>query len=249
MYTVIIPSLGRINYLNELLTSIAAQTVNPSEVLILLDNNDHCRSIESQLELREYVKIIFCDSLNLAQKRNFGASIAKSNNILYSDDDDIWNNQKAQIVCAALEKSLVCTHNYGKFGSIVSYNCSKLGVKSRNLDRFSLLMGSNIFGGGSSISTKKFVIQTHPFSADFRYCEDFEWWVRVLLSGIDIRYIGDELVKYRTHDSNMTSSMLNINKYNLKLCRRLFSNGAILVTAAFVVAIRTIGKLINSHIR
>ena len=44
MYSVIIPSLGRINFLNELLESIYNQSVKPNEIIILLDNNKSCKN-------------------------------------------------------------------------------------------------------------------------------------------------------------------------------------------------------------
>ena len=43
MYSVIIPSIGRINYLNELLESIYKQSSPPDEIIILLDNTNTCK--------------------------------------------------------------------------------------------------------------------------------------------------------------------------------------------------------------
>ena len=43
MYSIIIPSIGRINYLNELLISIYSQTLFPQEIIILLDKNNYCK--------------------------------------------------------------------------------------------------------------------------------------------------------------------------------------------------------------
>ena len=45
MYSVIIPSLGRINYLNQLLQSIYNQTLLPEEIIILLDQNESCKNV------------------------------------------------------------------------------------------------------------------------------------------------------------------------------------------------------------
>ena len=42
MYTVIIPSMGRIDFLNDLLESIYKQTISPKEIIILLDKNELC---------------------------------------------------------------------------------------------------------------------------------------------------------------------------------------------------------------
>ena len=39
MYSIIIPSLGRVNYLNNLLESIYLQTLLPREITIIFDDN------------------------------------------------------------------------------------------------------------------------------------------------------------------------------------------------------------------
>ena len=53
MYSVIIPSIGRINYLNELLESIYMQTLLPEEVIIVLDNNKKCKDIVNLIKKKE----------------------------------------------------------------------------------------------------------------------------------------------------------------------------------------------------
>ena len=85
MYSVIIPSLGRINFLNELLGSIYKQSLKPKEILILLDNNSLCKEGTKFINKKDICEIIFCDELNLSQKRNYGALIAKSNYLIFSD--------------------------------------------------------------------------------------------------------------------------------------------------------------------
>ncbi len=56
MYSVIIPSIGRINFLNQLLESIYNQSVQPLDIIILLDKNIQCEnkgmSIKKKRELQ-----------------------------------------------------------------------------------------------------------------------------------------------------------------------------------------------------
>ena len=59
MYSVIIPSLGRISFLNELLESIYKQSVKPKEILILLDNNSLCKEGAKFINKKDIFKIIF----------------------------------------------------------------------------------------------------------------------------------------------------------------------------------------------
>ena len=104
MYSVIIPSLGRINYLNELLQSIYNQSLLPKEIIILLDQNKFCKNGEELIKKKDICEIIFCKEMNLSQKRNFGAEISNSEYIIFSDDDDVWEPNKAELTLEALKK-------------------------------------------------------------------------------------------------------------------------------------------------
>jgi len=237
---VIIPSLGRLQYLNELIESIVAQTIRPLEILVLLDDNEHCRKISNSILTDESLQIMFCANLNLAEKRNFGASVAESENLIFSDDDDIWEPTRGELVCEALTQASVCCHNYGKFGDIVANDCSRFGNQDRKLNSKAMLDGANRFGGGSAIAAKRYIILALPFSREFRYCEDFEWWSRILFAEIEVRYLGSSLVKYRTHTTNMTNAVGAISRFGLKLSVRLIKCALLMVASSIMIALRSI---------
>jgi len=239
LYSVIVPSLGRLEYLNELIDSIVGQTTRPREILVLLDDNEHCREISDSIFTDESLQILFCANLNLAEKRNFGASVAKSENLIFSDDDDIWAPTRGEQVCEALKQAPVCCHNYGKFGAIVADDCSKFGKQDKQLNSKAMLAGANRFGGGSAIAAKRYVVLALPFSREFRYCEDFEWWSRVLFAGIGVRYLGASLVKYRTHTTNMTNAVGTISSFGQKLSMSLAKSALLVGGAAMMIAVRS----------
>lgn len=239
----IIPSLGRLVYLNELLATVYNQTLPPAQVLVLLDNNDHCRSMAQSLMQGNGLKILFCDGLNLSQKRNLGANLAKTELLIYSDDDDIWAQTRGEFVHDALLSFAVCCHNFGKFGFTKQHSCSSLGMSDRIVAASNSVIGANVFGGGSSIGVKKFVVQAIPFSPDYLYCEDFHWWLRVLFSGIKVRYLGADLVQYRTHNSNMTNKIFDISTYGFKLALELFTLSFTIAATALMVSLRSICRL------
>lgn len=243
MYSVIIPSLGRISYINELLTSIQKQSPLPGEIILLLDDNEHCRSNKDNIKLIDNLKIEFLDSVNLAQKRNIGAEMAKFDLILYSDDDDLWMPNKADLVLKALSKAQVCCHNYGKFGTQDIESCGQLDAVDGFVKPNKIFIGSNIFGGGSSISATKSLLKLFPFSAEYRYCEDYEWWVRLLIADIKIYYLSLPLVKYRTHSSNMTRAIFTITSFSLKISKMMLYKGIWLILSGLIVAARAFLRL------
>ena len=221
MYSVIIPSLGRINYLNQLLQSIYNQTLLPEEIIILLDQNESCKNVAKFIYKKNNCNIIFCKNLNLSQKRNYGVEIAKTKFIIYSDDDDVWNKNKAELTIKSLKTSKVVCHEFTKFGEINQKPRFLLGRNFKTISLSDLLFGSNIFGGGSGIAGRKEIFLTFPFDENFYFCEDFFWWTKLILAEIKIEYIPYPLVKYRTHRNNMTTNFLKIYLFNLKIFKNL----------------------------
>ena len=239
MYSVIIPSLGRINFLNELLESIYNQSLKPNEIFILLDNNNSCKEGAKFINKNDICEIIFCDRLNLSQKRNYGALIAKSQYLVFSDDDDIWEFSKGELTVKSLKNSQVVCHEYSKFGALNQNPKFLMGKKKKLIKLIYLLFGSNIFGGGSAIASLKEVVLAIPFNEEYIFCEDYDWWIKILLAEIKIEYLPISLVKYRVHNKNMTSNYLKILNYNLKIFNKIIYKSLILFLTYFIGCLRS----------
>ncbi len=247
MYSVIIPSIGRIDFLNELLESIYNQTIPPKEIIILFDKNKKCKEGSNFINKNDICEIIYCDNLNLSQKRNYGALISKSKYIIYTDDDDIWESNKAELTIESLHHSQVVCHEYSKFGSIIQKPKFLMGKNKKFIKLIYLLFGTNIFGGGSAISSLKEILLAIPFNEEYEFCEDYEWWIRIILAEIKIEYLPISLVKYRVHNKNMTSNYLKIFKYNLKIFNKIIYKSVILLLTFILGIVRSfLGIFIKS---
>ena len=227
MYTVIIPSIGRIGFLNDLLETIYNQSIPPKEIIILFDENQKCKDGSNFINKKDLCQIIFCTNLTTPEKRNFGVKKAKTNIIIFSDDDDIWELKKAELTLESLKKNQVVCHDYSKFGLIKKGPSYKLGRSRKRISIRSILYANNIWGGGSGISARKEILLSIPFNNNL-FSEDYDWWIKIFLAEITVEYIPISLVNYRVHKKNMTSNYLNIFKYNLKLFHKLFYKSTIL---------------------
>lgn len=243
MYSVIIPSIGRIKFLNKLLESIYNQTISPKEILILFDNNKNCKEGAKMVKVKEICQIIFCDKLNLSQKRNYGTFLSKSNYLIFSDDDDIWEINKGEHTLEALKNSQVVCHEYSKFGAYYQNPKFLMGKRKKFIPLFYLLFASNIFGGGSAIATLKEIVLAIPFNEEYTFCEDYDWWIKVLLAEIKIQYIPIPLVKYRVHSQNMTSNYLNIFKYNVKIFNKIIYKSILLFLTFIIGILRSLSNI------
>ena len=252
MYSVVIPSIGRVNYLNELLESIYNQTLSAEEIIIIFDNNEKCKEIEKQITKKDNLKIFFSDKFSLSQKRNFGVKKAKTDNIIFSDDDDVWEINKAFLTIESLKESQVVCHAFSKFNSKSQISRHNFGKNKIFVTLPYLIFGDNIFGGGSGIAGKKEIFLSIPFDKYYLSSEDYDWWIRILLADIKVVYIPELLVKYRTHNKNMTRKFLKIYFYNIKIFNKIFIKSIILFFTVFIgifkIAIKIIIKLIKNHL-
>ena len=83
---------------------------------------------------------------------------------------------------------------------------------------------SNFIGGGSSLSGSLCVFQTLRFK-DYKFCEDWDFWLRALLSEVKIIRINKDLVTYRIHPERMTGSWFaNFSYETKKLDLRFFQD-------------------------
>ena len=247
MYSVVIPSIGRVNYLNELLESIYNQSLPAEEIIIIFDNNEKCKEIEKLIPKKDNLKIFFSENFTLSQKRNFGVKKANTDNIIFSDDDDVWEINKAFLTIESLKESQVVCHAFSKFDSKSQTTRHNLGKNKIFVTLPYLIFGDNIFGGGSGIAGKKEIFLSIPFNKYYLSSEDYDWWIRILLADIKVVYIPELLVKYRIHNKNMTRKFLKIYFYNIKIFNKIFVKSIILFFTVFIgifkIAIRIIIKL------
>lgn len=248
-YTAIISSIGREKYLIALIQSILRQTLECSQIIILLDRGvegEGCQKAIFKNFKTDKIEAVLCSNKNLPEKRNYGAKLAKNEVIIFSDDDDIWNEQKGQTVIDSIQigYKAIC-HNFSCFGEKESINCNSLGRRSRALRKLNLLKGDNVYGGGSSIACIRDLVIAIPFDESLLSCEDFDWWIRIQLSGTLIYYVGDDLVSYRRHKTNMgsqkfrmASTLMLVGIKNLKL-------GILIVVSSISIILKSIIRFIR----
>ena len=249
MYSVVIPSIGRVNYLNELLESIYNQSLPAEEIIIIFDNNEKCKEIEKLIPKKDNLKIFFSEKFTLSQKRNFGVKKANTDNIIFSDDDDVWEINKAFLTIESLKESQVVCHAFSKFDSKSQTTRHNLGKNKIFVTLPYLIFGDNIFGGGSGIAGKKEIFLSIPFNKYYLSSEDYDWWIRILLADIKVVYIPELLVKYRIHNKNMTRKFLKIYFYNIKIFHKIFVKSIILFLTVFIGILKIATKIVIKSIK
>lgn len=224
--TVCIPSkLENQTFIVELIESLNNQTVLPKELLIVASGRklDELRKssiqINNQVTTSFKLRFIFSEKKGLSFARNLGIKNCKNDIIIFGDDDDIWLPDRVYEIKNALTKYHPCLvrHLHKDLRNGAIYDCPKRYSLSPSL----FLIGTgNLLGGGSNFAGSLSCFDSIKFNESLNYCEDWEFWIRALLSKIKIISIKKPLVIYRNHENRMTNSYFKNYIYETKV--RLF---------------------------
>lgn len=178
-YDVLIPTIGRKQYLYDFLKDLSTQTLLPSNVIIIEQNPDS-DSI-SDLDYLEneswpfHVVHRFTHKTGACRARNKGFSLVKSEWLLLGDDD-------IRVEEGLCEHMLKYAQEYGT--NVLTASCLKPGETQTYL----LPGQTTIFGSGSSL-VKSSLLQKVSFDTryEFGFAEDIDF-------GMQLRNIGEDII-------------------------------------------------------
>jgi glycosyltransferase involved in cell wall biosynthesis len=208
-------------YLHEQLNSLASQRILPDELIVCDDGSSDCTlNILKDFAKKVPFKVVIIENdHNLGVVRNFEKVCmqCKGDIIFFSDQDDVWFDNKISIVLNIFEKKGDDVHIVINDAIVVDKNLNKINDSLyRNIVRYK---GSNeefITGCCTAIS-KEFrdICLLNKFRMDM-FDEGFHRIGRIL----KVRYVYEEpLQYYRRHNKNISHSMANAE--NVSLVNRL----------------------------
>ncbi len=185
--SVIIPSYNRADLLPRTLGSIAAQTLLPSEVVIVDDESqDNTPEVVDRLQ-KEFTNITItyiCHEKNRGEAgaRNTGIRAASGEYLAFLDSDDEWIPEK-------LEKQKRFLDEQGLDGVFCEYyqvtdeDYDKAEHISYSIDRIApkiLMTGGCGYGVGTNLMIKRSATGDNYFDEDLRLFTDLDWVYRVV---------------------------------------------------------------------
>jgi glycosyltransferase involved in cell wall biosynthesis len=160
-FTVVIPTYGRQDYLEEALRSVAEQTVDSVETIIV----DDASPDPVALPRWSSATLIRAEANGgAARARNIGVGAASGDALAFLDDDDTWLPTRLEDAARALERAPI-----GVVGQ---------GGRTRNLHgnvHHEILDATTPSLGATAIRRDRWV----PLDDSYRSCEDLVWWLQV----------------------------------------------------------------------
>lgn len=179
----VIPCKDRLNLLDRALTSIAAQTVPPDEIVVVDDGSDPPLTLA-----RDYptpIILIRQSNRGPAAARNRGIDRASGEWIALLDSDDTWMPEKTDYQLDLLsrhEQAGFCVSNMVTHGRpSVSFPLAPSSGAPEGLipDALERLLPGRFINTSGVMFRREAFYRAGAFDEDLWYCEDYDLWMRL----------------------------------------------------------------------
>lgn len=236
-------------YIKEQIESIINQSLIPDEIVICDDcsKDNTVNIIKETLDNWSGKVHLVVNEKNLGYRKNFEKAISLCNGdiIFLSDQDDVWNRNKIEIMVNALNNSdaILAFHDVevvdenlklitGSFWKLLKFNYQKFLH-----DDFRRIFASNVVQGSACALKKELVNYAKPFPEAAIHDE---WLALVAVAKGNIIPINKSLAKYRQSGNNaigagsvsllekITKLITNLHSQNIKLVNELIRRQKVL---------------------
>jgi len=193
LVSVVIPTINRPQLVLRAVRSALAQTVQPVEVIVVIDGPDE-KTTETLAALHESRLLVkpLSRSEGAAVARNAGVETARSPWIAFLDDDDEWLPLKLDIQLRAAQQStfkdpIISCRFIKRSNTEDVVLPRRLPVSGEPMSEY-LFRRTRLCGGEglvqtSTIMTTRNVLQEVPFRAEAQRHDDLDWLLRVTACG------------------------------------------------------------------
>jgi glycosyltransferase involved in cell wall biosynthesis len=195
--SVVIPAYNAERYLGEAIESVLAQSLQPSEVIVVDDGStDGTAAIASSYG--PPVRCVSHGKVGLAATLNAGVAAATGELLGFVDADDLWcpGKQEAQAAALAADPALD-----GVFGQVKQFRSPELTPAERE----SLALPPEDQRGlakGAMLIRRSSFLRVGPFATEWTLGEFIDWYARAVDAGLKFMTLPDVVLRRRLHRTN-----------------------------------------------
>lgn len=209
--TAVVPTHNRPNLLRRALDSVAAQTYDNLELVIVDDGSEP--SMESIAEeYKEMLPVQFIrskQSQGACRARNRGIKEASGNVIAGLDDDDAWHPDRIAELVAAYSDQYSCVTS----DTVMAFPRKKGVWKKKELIDYDTLLYTNQVGN-QVLARRDRLLEVGGFDPNLRAAQDYDLWLRLCKSYGPIRNVQKPLqTVYMDHDGERITSRSSFEGY------------------------------------
>jgi teichuronic acid biosynthesis glycosyltransferase TuaG len=224
LVSIVMPTYNHGHYIAESLNSIIMQTYQNFEVIVV----DNCSSdcTEHVVKSFEDPRVSYFKINNggvVAVSRNFGISLSRGEWIAFLDSDDVWHPSKLACQFACFSGYDLIYTGMRDFAEKYPKLHVPINPKILGLKKIRLLAGNPI--ANSSVICRAKVLKQFPINENphFSAVEDFDLWLRIVLSGARVAKVNAELLLYRKSNAQISSSKIKMVSKVFNLYRYHFN--------------------------
>ena len=209
-------------YIKKQLDSILNQTYSNFELIICDDcSTDNTRHIlEYYSKKDDRVRLIF-NNKNLGVTKNFeqGIKLTKGDYIAIADQDDIWREDKLEILLKEIKNNILIYHDnflIDEKDNII-YNSYFKFLRRKNFNIKSVVIGNiigdNFISGHSMLFISELKKYLFPFP-EKRYINYYDYWIVLVAIKLGmIKKLDKSLVYWRQHSNNDSGNKIIKNDH------------------------------------
>lgn len=222
--SVVIPAYNQASYLSETIESVLGQTFQDYEVVVVDDEStDETPTVAQRYEQIHYV---YQKNQGLAGARNTGIKAAKGDFVALLDSDDVWEPTYLEKMMRLADLNPKVTVYYCGVSYITQD--SKLlpqamgGLYPSPDDIYRNMLRTNALVPSTILMQRKAVMEVGLFDVAFRRLQDWELWIRLLRKGHQFAALPEALVRYRVHNTSLSTDPAGGQKAAMALAVKHF---------------------------
>jgi GT2 family glycosyltransferase len=203
--SVIIPVYDSANSIAEALNSVLVQTFSRYEIIVVNDGSPDTPLLERALEpFRQRIRYIQQENQGPSGARNAGILAARGKYVAFLDSDDRWlpGHLASQIDFLESRPSLALVYA----DAMLTVDDIPVGTyfgscpQTRPVTFESLLKEDSSVITSATVALRDALITAGLFDSQFRRCEDFDLWTRIVHRGYEIDYTPQVQIAHRSRN-------------------------------------------------
>ncbi|PIS28653.1 glycosyl transferase [Candidatus Saganbacteria bacterium CG08_land_8_20_14_0_20_45_16] len=232
LVSVIIPTYQRLEFTQEAIESVLAQTFQDFEIIVVFDGED-IRTVEHS-KSRNSIKYYSRKHKGVSAARNFGVNVSFGKYIAFLDSDDLWDRRKLEKQLEYLTKLNEEPRRLAS-GSEPFRFCYTNEKWIRNGQHLNQLKKHQKYHGwifdrclplciisASSIIMERAVFEAlGGFDESLFVCEDYDLWLRMSLK-YPIAFLDENLIiKRGGHADQLSKKYWGMDRFRIKALEKL----------------------------
>ncbi len=209
--SVLVPAYGVAPYIAGTLGSIAAQTFQDFEIVLVNDGSPDTPELRRAIEPFAGTRLIYLEQRNAGPSaaRNTGLAVAQGEYIAFLDGDDLWDPDYLTVQLREIETRglhmVYCDSRF--FGDNLPPEASFMEKEpsSGPVTLESLILERCVVITSCVLVERRRVLQAGGFDSSLRWSEDFDLWLRLCRQGAQIGYHRGILAQRRMHRGALTN--------------------------------------------